>query len=68
MAGDRYWKEAEKILRCSSFASKDPKVVMMCAIRLRITIVTRKVVKEDDFDEILEFEDRQELQLAGVLG
>ena len=35
--------------------SKDPKVVMMCARRLRDTVATRRAVKDADFDEILDF-------------
>ena len=35
--------------------SKDPKVVMMCARRLRDTVAARRAVKDADFDEILDF-------------
>ena len=35
--------------------SKDPKVVMMCARRLRDTIAARKATKDASFEEILDF-------------
>ena len=35
--------------------SKDPRVVMMCARRLRDTVAARRAVKDADFDEILDF-------------
>ena len=35
--------------------SKDPKVMIMCARRLRDTVAVRRAMKDADFDEILDF-------------